>query len=304
MDQNGRVKSDETKAQRKLASNKTNTKVSLKREETKMAKNNKLRAQGVGIDANLRCGMVEAIALRLVERIKLIVEDGEMLYVLTSQSLRIDEESFASLTSRGNGTRLITDVNGGSVTGTILKSNYGWECKESLWTSTSACNMNRVEKRVHQLMYENEMSIWLRNGAGGVKLDKMGRVLEFSLSIIHGPSAGLSFAVQHPRTLPRILTKSDLGFEESSDEEDEDDYNAARAALAEHLAKAPTPSNLTMDDVMTLLGHAVLEHGFGKTDMPIFFAGLAARIADNLDHEAGNRIAMSFAQATAPKDSA
>jgi cell division protein FtsB len=66
---------------------KTNAKKSLKLEETKKAKNNKLRAQGVGIDANLRRGMVEAIALRLVEQIKLIVEDGEMLYVLTSQSL-------------------------------------------------------------------------------------------------------------------------------------------------------------------------------------------------------------------------
>jgi hypothetical protein len=136
---------------------KANAKISLKLEETKKAENNKLRAQGVDIDANLRPDVVEAIALRLVERIKLILEDGEMLYVLTSQSLRIDDESFASVTGRGNGTRLITDVNGGSVTGTILKSNYSWECKESLWTSTSACNMNRVEKRVHQLMYENKM---------------------------------------------------------------------------------------------------------------------------------------------------
>jgi hypothetical protein len=110
---------------------KCNTKRSLKLEETKKAENNKLRAQGVDIDANLRPDVVEAIALRLVERIKLIVEDGEMLYVLTSQSLRIDKESFASVTGRGNGARLITDVNGGSVTGTILKSNYGWECKEN-----------------------------------------------------------------------------------------------------------------------------------------------------------------------------
>ena len=217
MKRQGRVKSDETKAQWKLANDKYNTNRSLKCEEMKMAENNKLRAQGVGIDANLRRGTVEAIALRLVERIKLIVEDGEMLYVLTSQSLRIDVESFASVTGRGNGTRLITDVNGGSVTGTILNSNYGWKCKKSLWTSTSASNMNRVEKRVHQLMYEDDRSLWIVNGAGGVKLDKMERVLEFSLSIIHGPSNGLSFAVQHPR----ILTKSDLGSEESSNEEDE-----------------------------------------------------------------------------------
>ena len=201
MDQNGRVKSDETKAQRKLANDKINTKISLKREETKMAENNKLRAQGVGIDANLRCGMVEAIALRLVERIKLIVEDGEMLYVLTSQSLRIQKEAFVCTSSRGNGTRLITDVNGGSVTGTILKSNYGWKCKESLWTSTSASNMNRVEKRVHQLMYEDDRSIWIVNGAGGVHLDKERKMIKFSLSIIHGSREGLSFAATHPRKL-------------------------------------------------------------------------------------------------------
>ena len=248
MDQNGRVKSDETKAQRKLASDKTNTKISLKREETKMAENNKLRAQGVGIDANLRRGTVEAIALRLVERIKLIVEDGEMLYVLTSQSLRIQTEAFVCTSSRGNGTRLITDVNGGSVTGTILKSNYGWKCKESLWTSTSASNMNRVEKRVHQLMYEDDRSIWIKNGAGGVKLDKMGSVLEFSLSIIHGPSAGLSFAVQHPRTLPRILTKSDLGSEESSDEEDEDDYDTEPPVIEQDAKPNAFPDTDLLED--------------------------------------------------------
>ena len=70
----------------------------MKLEETKKAENNEWRAKGVGIDANLRRGMVEAIALRLVERIKLFVEDGEMLYVLTSQLLRIQKEAFASVT--------------------------------------------------------------------------------------------------------------------------------------------------------------------------------------------------------------
>jgi hypothetical protein len=227
---------------------KNNTKRDLKLEETKKAENNMLRAQGVGIDANLRPDVVEAIALRLVERIKLIVEEGEMLYVLTSQSLRIDKESFASVTSRGNGTRLITDVNGGFVTGTILKSNYGWKCKESLWTSTSASNMNRVEKRVHQLMYEDDRSIWIVNGAGGVKLDKKERVLEFSLSILHGPSAGLSFAVQHPRTLPRILTKSDLGFEESSDEEDEDVYDTEPPVIEQDAEPNAFPDTDLLED--------------------------------------------------------
>jgi hypothetical protein len=108
--------------------------------------------------------------------------------------------------------------------------------------------MNRVEKRVHQLMYEDDRSIWIKNGAGGVKLDKMGRVLEFSLSIIHGPSTGLSFAVQHPRTLPRILTKSDLGSEESSDEEDEDDYDTEPPVIEQDAEPNAFPDTDLLED--------------------------------------------------------
>jgi hypothetical protein len=62
--------------------------------------------------------------------------------------------------------------------------------------------MNEVEKQVHKLLFENKMSIWLKNGAGGVHLDKDGKMLtKFSLSIIHGSREGLSFAATHPRKL-------------------------------------------------------------------------------------------------------
>jgi hypothetical protein len=54
---------------------------------------------------------------------------------------------------------------------------------------------------VHKLLFENKMSIWLRNGVGGVRLDKEGKILKFSLSIIHGSREGLSFAATHPRKL-------------------------------------------------------------------------------------------------------
>jgi hypothetical protein len=67
--------------------------------------------------------------------------------------------------------------------------------------TTSAYNMNAVEKQVHKLMFENEMLIWLRNGAGGVQLDKEGKMLKFSLSLIHGSREGLRFAATHPRKL-------------------------------------------------------------------------------------------------------
>jgi len=167
----------------------------------KKAENDTLVAQSIGIDAALRPDVVETIALKVVKKIKTIVDEDGKVYVFTSAEQRIDVESFASVTSRGKGTPLISDKNGGNVTAKIMKDTYKWECKKSLYTTTSAYNMNEVEKQVHKLLFENEMSIWLRNGVGGVHLDKEGKMLKFSLSIIHGSREGLSFAATHPHKL-------------------------------------------------------------------------------------------------------
>jgi hypothetical protein len=138
--------------------------------ETKKAENDALVAQGTGIDADLRPDVVETIALMVVKQIKNIVDEEGKVYVFTSaeRRIRIDEESFASVTGRGKGTPLISDKNGGNVSAKIMKDIYKWECVKSLYTTTCACNMNEVEKQVHKLLFENKMSIWLRNGAGGV----------------------------------------------------------------------------------------------------------------------------------------
>ena len=181
---------------------KSNAKKGLELRETKKAENDALVAQGIGIDAALRPDVVETIALKVVKKIEKIVDEDSKVYVFTSAERRIDVESFASVTGRGKGTPLISDKNGGNVTAKIMKDTYKWECKESLYTTTSAYNMNEVEKQVHKLLFENKMSIWLRNGAGGVHLDKEGKMLtKFSLSIIHGSREGLSFAATHPRKL-------------------------------------------------------------------------------------------------------
>ena len=82
-----------------------------------------------------------------------------------------------------------------------MKVNYGWKLAEDLYTSTGPFNVNEVEKRVHQLLFENEMLIWLKNGAGGVKQDKEKNLTRFTLSIIHEPGDELRFAAQHPRKL-------------------------------------------------------------------------------------------------------
>jgi hypothetical protein len=158
-------------------------------------------AQGIGIDAALRPYVVETIALMVVKQIETIVDEEGKVYVFTSAERRIDEESFASVTGRGKGTCLISDKNGGNVTVKIMKDTYKWECVKSLYMTTSAYNMNAVEKQVHKLLFENEMSMWLRNGAGGVHLDKEGKMLKFSLSIIHRSREGLSFAAMHSRKL-------------------------------------------------------------------------------------------------------
>ena len=80
-----------------------------------------------------------------------------------------------------------------------MKDIYKWECIKSLYKTTSAYNMNEVEKQVHKLLFKNKMSIWLRNRAGGVRLNKEGKMLKFPLSIIHGSREGLSFAATHSR---------------------------------------------------------------------------------------------------------
>ena len=187
-----------------------NAKNNAELRETKKAENDTLVAQGIGIDVALMPDVVETIALKVVKKVETIVDEDGKEYVFTSAKRRIDEESFASLTGRGNGTRLISDKNGGNVTAKILKDIYKWECKKSLYATTSAYNMNEVEKQVHKLLFENKMSIWLRNGAGGVHLDKEGKILKFSLSIIHGSRDGLSFASTHPRKLLDWRYISDL----------------------------------------------------------------------------------------------
>ena len=155
----------------------------------KKAENDTLVAQSIGIDAALRPDVVETIALKVVKK-------SRPLWKRTARytyTLLLSKESMWSL--------LPADKNGGNVTAKIMKDTYKWECKKSLYTTTSAYNMNEVEKQVHKLLFENEMSIWLRNGVGGVHLDKEGKMLKFSLSIIHGSREGLSFAATHPHKL-------------------------------------------------------------------------------------------------------
>ncbi len=87
---------------------------------------------------------------------------------------------------------LISDKHGKRVNQAKLEAG-GWKSVLGLYTSTNDMNVNRVEKRVHQILHDHPMSIWLVNGAGAVHPDKEGRMLRFTISLIYGPSKGFRF---------------------------------------------------------------------------------------------------------------
>ena len=103
---------------------KNSAKRALELRVMKKAENDALVAQGIGIDAALMPDVVETIALKVVSKIKNIVDEDGKVYVFTSAERRIDVESFASVTGRGKGTPLISDKNRGNVTATIMKNIY------------------------------------------------------------------------------------------------------------------------------------------------------------------------------------
>ena len=95
-------------------------------------------------------------------------------------------------TDRGDSKALIHDKYGKRVNKAKLVAG-GWKSVLGLYTSTNHMNVNRVEKRVHQILGDNPMCIWLVSGAGAVHKDKKGRMLRFTVSLIYGTSTGLQF---------------------------------------------------------------------------------------------------------------
>ena len=139
---------------------------------------------------------LELTAKGVVDEIETILAEGEVFYAFGAGKYREDEEAWARSIA------IIFKENGDSLKRSELKKNYEWKSVFSLYTSTNPDNVNAVEKRVHQLMYEDTRSIWLECGMGGVShVYEDGKYLmqTFTLGIIHGPSTGLSFAAKHPR---------------------------------------------------------------------------------------------------------
>jgi hypothetical protein len=144
---------------------KTSAKRALELRETKKAENDALVAQGIGVDAALSPDVVETIALNVVKQIENIVDEDGKVYIFTSAEHRIDVESFASVTGRGKGTPLISDKNGGNLTAKIMKDTYKWECKKSLYTTTSACTSSCLRTKCQSGSgTERGVSNWTRKG--------------------------------------------------------------------------------------------------------------------------------------------
>ena len=112
--------------QKKQYSDKTNAKASEARLVKKIAEDNEHRARGIDIDTPLLEKQdLGTLALAIVEKIKAIVSVDNKCYAFVCRMYRIFEEAWASLSSRGNGTRIICDAYGGNVTPKEMKENYG-----------------------------------------------------------------------------------------------------------------------------------------------------------------------------------
>jgi len=125
---------------------------------------------------------------------------GHRCYVFSSRwGERIEIEAWASLSERGGGRRLVTFPDRVLIGKGTLQDIYGWSCVPSIYMTNNAKNMNRVEKTAHWMLHEDQSSMWLECGMGGVHQSE-GDLRPFSLSYISGSPAGLEFAAKHPRT--------------------------------------------------------------------------------------------------------
>ena len=93
--------------QKKQKDDKKSAKASEALVEKKKAENKLLRASGVAIDPNLGKQDIERFALKIVKRIMAIVSVDNKCYAFVCRDYRVLTEAFASLSSRGKGTRLI-----------------------------------------------------------------------------------------------------------------------------------------------------------------------------------------------------
>ena len=126
---------------------------------------------------------------------------GHRCYVFSSRwGERIEIEAWASLSERGGGRRLVTFPDRVLIGKGTLQDIYGWSCVPSIYMTNNAKNMNRVEKTAHWMLHEDQSSMWLECGMGGVHQSE-GDLRPFSLSYISGSPAGLEFAAKHPRKL-------------------------------------------------------------------------------------------------------
>jgi hypothetical protein len=149
--------------------------------------------------------MIESTAQAIVAHIKTTLAEDEALYAFGARKYREEEEAYTRITSG-----LITNENGENVKKSeLINRGWRWRSELSLYESTNPDNVNAVEKRVHQLMYEDPRSIWIGCGMGGVNhvyVDGKYLMQTFTFGIIHGPKKGLSFAAKHPR---KFITISD-----------------------------------------------------------------------------------------------
>ena len=192
-----------------------------------MAENDKLIADGSLMDRNLTLEKLEEVSQALAKKIKHLVPTGNKAYVAAARRYRQKKEVWMCTTERGRSKPLIHDERGKRVNRAKLKAG-GWKSVLGLYTSTNHMNVNRVEKRVHQILRDHPMSIWMVCGAGAVHPDKNKKMLRFTVSLIYGPTKGFQFRADERLGRPLSDRSNDAvsSEEDSSDGDSSDEYSS------------------------------------------------------------------------------
>jgi len=181
---NNPLRSAETIAKNNNASNKITSNANSKAlEDKKEVLRQEFISAGASISSTLTPSEVSDLALRIEEKIRSVVKEGQLFYVFTSREYRFCEEGFMWSTERGGkGSQLLSNLDG-SPFGTKKLKELGWKLKK-LHTCSNSSNVNKTEMALHRSLNYEYGSLWKECGKGGVHGEGQG--YEFCIGVAYG----------------------------------------------------------------------------------------------------------------------
>ncbi|GMI27316.1 hypothetical protein TrCOL_g5570 [Triparma columacea] len=152
-------------------------------EEKKEELRQEFISAGASISPTLTSSGVSDLALRIEEKIRSVVKEGQLFYVFTSREYRFDVEGFMWCTERsGKGSQLLSNLDGSPFSVKKLKE-LGWKLKK-LHTCSNSSNVNNTEMALHRSLNNEYGSLWKECGKGGVHGEGQG--FDFCIGVAYG----------------------------------------------------------------------------------------------------------------------